>query len=511
MKEKNDKWLSRAWYAYLIFYFGLVIFNLDLIPVAWLDETFGLDPAINLVRAGSYTSKIWAHPGTEEVFLAYMPFIQLFNSFFLLFLPAEIFWVRLPYILAFAVALVYLWKIYRKQQGLSLLGTILLVVLFMNDKGIYESLRSFRSEVLELMLMAPALYFFNQNKKPVWVAFLLSMVFLTHPSLWVFVGILMLYIFFRGDVKAKISTSIVFAVPILAFLVYANFDLATLKSQLIDHGGEHMAKGNLFVDHFVTRYWPFYKLQPWVLLLNLFITGYCIYIIYKEKSIKNRPLEVAFLLTSAYWLFILAPLYRYNTPNILLMFVLLPQPVLLLKQRFYDGLEAKAKFRLIAVGGILLFPLVALVEFPFLSRNTAAIVQREERDPEKAIAWLDRHFDTRKKILLVENSIAHYYSLQHENVDFALVYSVYKYNFADYDEVYLVSVNGYDGKGVELIDEYKPEQGTLFGRSLGSDIVTYHGLKIYKVHSEQEMRALQKGYEQYAEERWKRIDNTPKN
>ena len=69
MKEKNDKWLSRAWYAYLIFYFGLVIFNLDLIPVAWLDETFGLDPAVNLVRTGSYTSKIWAHPGTEEVFL----------------------------------------------------------------------------------------------------------------------------------------------------------------------------------------------------------------------------------------------------------------------------------------------------------------------------------------------------------------------------------------------------------------------------------------------------------
>lgn len=509
MKEKNDKWLSRAWYAYLIFYFGLVIFNLDLIPVAWLDETFGLDPAINLVRAGSYTSKIWAHPGTEQVFLAYLPFIQLYNAAFLLILPAEIFWVRLPYILAFVVALIFLWKIFRKQQGLSLLTAIVLMVLFMNDKGIYESLRSFRSEVLELMLMAPAIYFFMQHKKPVLVAFLLSMVFLTHPSLWVFVGILMLYLFFRTDVKTKITTSIVFALPILAFLVYAGFDFAALKSQLIDHGGEHMAKGNLLIDHFVTRYWPFYKLQPWVLLLNLFITGYCVYIIYKEKSIKNRPLEVAFLLTSAYWLFILAPLYRYNTPNILLMFVLLPQPLLLLKQRYYNGLSSKAKFRLIAVGGVVLLPFAILVEFPFLSRNAAAIVQREERNPDKAIEWLDKHFDDRKKILLVENSIAHYYSLQHENVDFALVYSVYKYNFADYDEVYMVSVNELEGG--DLVNEYKPQQGTLFGRSLGSDIVTYHGLKIYKIYNEKEMRALQKGYEQYATERWKTKDNTPKN
>ncbi|MGV3599541.1 MAG: hypothetical protein ACO1PI_16895 [Bacteroidota bacterium] len=495
---EGENKILRFWYAYLVFFFGLALLNLDRIPVAWLDETFGLDPAVNLVREGSYTSKIWAHPGTEEVFLAYMPFIQLYNAAFLTFLPAEIFWVRLPYLLAFAIALFYLVKIYRKPMHLGLLTTLVLVCFFMNDKGVYESMRSFRSEVLELMLMAPAIYFFIQNKKPVWVAFLLSMVFLTHPSLWVWVGVVMLYLFFTVDAKNKVFISTVFVLPILAFLTYADFDFAALKSQLIDHGGEHMAKGNVLVAHFWERYWPYYKLQPWMVILPVFITIYCVYIIYKDKSIKQRPLELAFLLTSVYWLFILAPNYRYNTPNILLMFVLLPRPLLLLKQRYFDTLEASKKLRLIPILYLIFAPVIMLAQVPMLGRNTLAIVQREERNPDKAISWLEGQFDETKKILLVENSIAHYYALQHPNVDFALVYSVYKYDFAAYDEVYLVTVNDYPYKEAELKSEYLPQKGTLFGRAVGSSAVTYYGLKVYKINSAAEFKSLQKGYEQYA-------------
>lgn len=494
-KNKQIKWL---WYAYLLVFFGFVVFNLDRIPVAWLDETFGLDPSFNLANNGSYTSKIWAHPGTESVFLAYLPFLQVYLAAFLTFLPAEIFWVRLTFVIAFAIGLFYLWKIYRGNFHLGLLFAIVLTVFFINDQGIYESLRSFRSEPLEIMLMAPAMYFFMQQKKPVWVAFLLSMVFLTHPSLWVFVGILMLYLFFNVSIKNKILISIVFATPIMAFLVYANFDFAAIKAQLIDHGGEHMAKGNLLIDHLWTRYWPYYKLQPWMPLLNLFITGYCIYALIKAKSIKNLPLEVAFLLTSVYWLFILAPLHRYNTPNILLMFVLLPKPILLIKDRFFTNADARGKMTFISVGMIALVPALAMVELVFVSRNTAAIVQREERNPYKAMKWLDTHFDSSKKILLVENSIAHYYKLQHKNVDFALVYSVYKYNFNEYDEVYSITVNEKPVEGAILVDEYKPSKGTLFGRDISNGAITYYGLKIYKISSPEQLKGLQRGYEWYA-------------
>lgn len=494
---ENHKKLQLIWWAYLIFYFALVLFNLDRIPVAWLDESYWLDVAHNLSN-GSYTSKLWPHPGTSEKFLAYLPFMFFYDAAFMKLLPQGIFWFRLPYILAFVVAIVFLYKLYFKYYRLSMLATVVLVAVFMNDKGVYDSLRSTRSEVLELMLLAPAIYLFLQNKKSVWVALLLSLVFLSHPSLWVLVGILMLFLFFRENTANKIGVSAVFAIPVLAFLVYAEFDFALIKAQLIDHGGEHMAEGNLLIGHFWSRYMPFYKWQPWVPFLNLFILGYCIYAIYKDRSIKQRPLEVAFLLTSLYWLFVLAPLHRYNTPNILLMFMLLPKPLLLLKQRFYDALQAKQKIMAISIGGILLFPFAALVEFPFITRNLAAIVQREERNPYAAQAWLDNHFGNKKKVLLIDNSIAHYYALQHDNVEFTIIYSVYKYDFSAYDEVYLVSVNKSPVEGLSLVDEYTLKQETLGGYNLGSGIVTYNGLKLYKVNTAEQMRSLQRGYEQYA-------------
>lgn len=499
--QKMDKQLRWLWYGYLLVFFGLVLFNLDLIPVAWLDETFGLDPSYNLAREGSYTSKIWAHPGTENVFLAYLPFLQVYLGAWLTVLPAEIFWVRLTYVLAFAIGLIYLWKIYRNYFEFGLLSSILLTAFFMNDHGIYESLRSFRSEVLEIMLMAPTVYFFMLRKRAVWVAFLLSMVFLTHPSLWVWVGILMLYLFFNSDIKNKLFITLIFFIPLLAFMVYANFDFATLKSQLIDHGGEHMAKGNLFIDHFWTRYMPYYKYQPWLPLLNIFILGYCIYKIIRENGIKNCALELAFLLTSIYWMFVLAPEHRYNSPNILLMYILLPKALLVLKEKYYNVLEPKLKARYLTIGFILLIPFSVLAELPFITRNIAAIAQREERDPYKAIEWLDRHFDPTKKILLVENSIAHYYSLQHKNIDFALVYSVYKYNFNEYDEIYSITVEGQPTEGAVLVDEYTPERGTLFGRDISQGVVTYYGLKIFKIETPEQLKGLQRGYEWYADKK----------
>jgi len=367
----------------------------------------------------------------------------------------------------------------------------------MNDKGIYDSLRNSRNEVLSLMLLAPALYLFQQKKKTIGVVLLLSALFFTHPSLWVMVGVLMVYIFFNRDIKNKVLVGLLFAIPILGFLVYANFDFELIQLQLIDHGKEHMAKSNLLVGHFWDRYMPFYKLQPWLPLLNLFITGYCVYAIIQQKSIKHLPVEVMFLANSLYWLFVLAPFYRYNPPNILLLFILLPKPLLLLKHKYYDHLEAKKRILAISLSSILLLPLATLVELPFISRNLAGIVQREERDPHKATAWLDTHFDKNKKILLVDNSLAHYYALQQENIDFTITYSVYKYRFEEYDEVYLVSTNPSQAKKAVLVDEYNLEQATFFGYAF-TGVVTYNGLKIYKIETAQQLNQLQAGYAKYA-------------
>lgn len=223
--------------------------------------------------------------------------------------------------------------------------------------------------------------------------------------------------------------------------------------------------------------------------------GYCVYAIIKQKSIKHLPLEVMFLTNSLYWLFVLAPLYRYNSPNILLLFSILPKPLLLLKQKYYDCLMNKK--RVLAISSIFIVPCAVLVFFPFISRNLAGIVQREERDPQKATTWLDSHFDKSKKILLVDNSLAHYYALEHKNIDYTITYSVYKYDFNEYDEVYLVSINPSQAKEAVLLDTYTLPKATFLGYDFGN-VITYNGLKIYKINSSEQLQQLQTGYEQYA-------------
>ncbi|MFT6004504.1 MAG: hypothetical protein ACI8UQ_001643, partial [Bacteroidia bacterium] len=42
-------------------------------PLAWVDEISGVEPAINFLQGNGYTSKIWPHEGVEKQFLAYLP------------------------------------------------------------------------------------------------------------------------------------------------------------------------------------------------------------------------------------------------------------------------------------------------------------------------------------------------------------------------------------------------------------------------------------------------------
>ena len=42
-------------------------------PLAWVDEISGVEPAINFLQGNGYTSQIWPHEGVEKQFLAYLP------------------------------------------------------------------------------------------------------------------------------------------------------------------------------------------------------------------------------------------------------------------------------------------------------------------------------------------------------------------------------------------------------------------------------------------------------
>ncbi len=477
------KWLTKnpekALIFYFIFYYACVLLNLHLIPVAWLDETMGLEPAVNFIKEGKYVSYIWPQPETEKVFLSYLPTIQWFNILWLSVFPIDIYWVRLPYVLIFISCIIFLYKTY-KLFNINPLLIVFLIFVFVNDKGIYESLRSFRSEVIEIALLAPLLYlFFKERLYPI-QALLGSILFLTHPSLWVIIALLLLYGLIKNKLINKILAIIIFSSPILIYLIYADFNLDLFYKQFILHGQEHTVQGNIFIKHFINRFWPFYKTQAWIILLNLFIQLAFVYDFIKDKNLKSRFFALAGILTSIYWFFVLEAHYRYNTPWILYLFIALGYYIN--KYELVNKIYFKPLFK-----KIILIVLLPLIVFPFFSRNVLSQLQKEARDPYKAMQWLNQNLDSNKKILLIENSLAYYYSIDKPNVDFTLIYSVNKYKFEDYDEVYLVSVRdiGYPKtpKAIYSAYEVKPENIGL------NQVITYEGLSLYRANSSEEMQS----------------------
>ena len=63
--------------------------------------------------------------------------------------------------------------------------------------------------------------------------------------------------------------------------------------------------------------------------------------------------------------------------------------------------------------------------------------------------------------------------------------------------MYLVSINESQAKEAVLLDTYTMDKATFLGYDFGN-VITYNGLKIYKVNSSEQLQQLQTGYEQYA-------------
>ena len=87
--------------VFFLVYTALSLINLDSLPVAWTDEVLNLDPAIQFIHNGHYTSKLWPNPNCDIIFASYLPALQWFQTAYLSFLPLEIFWVRLRLLFLF--------------------------------------------------------------------------------------------------------------------------------------------------------------------------------------------------------------------------------------------------------------------------------------------------------------------------------------------------------------------------------------------------------------------------
>lgn len=458
-------------------YFILSLINLSTLPIAWIDEVQFADVGRNLAENGRLFSKIWGLPGTEEIFMAYPPFIFFYHAFWQWLLPAGIFWTRLPFLLAFPVALYFLSRIFNDVFRLNLWLSLLLLALFAFDRGIFESLRSYRVEVLELALLAPAFYYLFKNKKPLLVAVLSVLIALCHLSLLPMALLIWLFNFLQNR---KWPILLISAIPPLLWLWVAGFRIDALYNQMFALGHEHTPAGNIFYHHFIGRFFPYYTAQPLVPLLYGASHVWCLFLIFTKRKWQHIIPEIIFLATSLYWLFMLGPFYRYNTPLVLLMFILFA--------RVFNAFNLGEK----------LWPKAAMMLYIILPlgawsmRHAVALAERPQREIGYFFNWLDSEIKPETgRILLIGQPAAYYYALQHDHIEYTSIYAVRNFRYKQFDRIYYLPDLGRYATG-EVISTLNIVPWIPLPKAFTG--ITYHNTKLLTVKTEAEMKAIQAQY-----------------
>ncbi len=489
----------RSWpfWVIIVLYFITALVNLAYVPVAWVDETMLIDPAWQLLKHGHFSSMIWPHKGTEDVFLAYLPLSSFIHTCTLFIFPPVIFFTRMPWLLALIIAACFMYRFIDTRHHINKIGILVILILFLFDEGISNAMRSGRAEMPVLALLAAAFYLSIRRKHPYIQSLLLGLLSIAHLSVYPIIAILFAELITRKQpARTRALSLLIMIVPGIIYLGLAHFDVQLIYQQLIVHGREHdqsAVTGNPFWLHFVERFQPVYRFQAYMIILNLLIHALCVYHILVRRSFRQSVLEWCFLATSIFWFFSLAPFARYTPVLVLMIFLLLPD---LYKRVLSFAGFIRINFSTFSVlHAIVMFLIIGYIAAPFAIRNISALYQRKERYEFAAYRWLDTWIKpTGQRVLIIDESIGHFYSMNREGVDFTLTYAVKKFSFKEYDEVYYLTHRSAPKGGV-LIDEYlKDWEVTLPAFLPKQPVITYKGLRLYKIGDERSFEGLQRGY-----------------
>ncbi len=447
---------------FIIFILGFIY--LSFYALVSLDEVMLLDPCRNLLQ-GNYISKLWYAQGTENHFMAYLPANSFFRLIFLPFLPDTLFFHRLPFILAFGFASWLIYKITRFGGHDPIIG-LLTVILFVNDKGLWDTTLSGRSEILEVLFIL--IYFYPIKHEKIFLhsavkGLAVAGLFLCHPPVWIIVLILMALLYRDKSRRSFLISSIAFLLPILLYLILIHFDIRELSSQLFNNGNLlRPTEDFLFrLQHFYSRFLPYpYIYQPWVILLLLASIGYIVnFRTYREKLVFQLGIVlIAYFLTLV---FISGNYYRYNPPLLLCIYLLFPY----IMKYFREKYNIKIKKGLAVI-------VVLIVTIPFAARviktfehqnatNTSLLIQQfKSLVEDKPVAQYS---------LIIGEPIGYYFASACSGVDYSTPFSLNKFDLKDYQNIYLLSYDKKAMPGYKLIDELMPgeiEDGTYRGLKL---------------------------------------------
>jgi len=471
----NFPWISLLIGIYLIA--GLV--NLDRLPIAWNDEIQNLDPALVWHHTGKYCSPLWPNPGAEFKFLSYPPLLEAWHCLWLYFgqsmwivrLPFLIFHLLTALLLYRLVCqLLSAPSSARKQREpyspiiIEQLA-LLITALFLFDKSTGEIARSLRVETPIMLLLAlfistaPKLIHRCTFHIPPFLGLCLGSLAIAHLYTWPLVliaTVLILNHFIHYQKQSSLLHGFTFLLgliaPITIFWLVVKPELHDLTTQLFmqaeDHSGTSM--GSNLYGFFIGRFVPYYIEQPYTVLLHLlyWIAALRLLILFYDprpslwstffKTQKKHffnPCDTTLLIPILYLSFaiptaiFLTPQHRYYPVQHLLGLLVIA--VYLQNFKYQLPWNPLNHFRRILKSTQSAIPtennhsnrftpwisliFVISLATPWTIRHSVAILQRNQRNPNTAIEFLNKNLNSLPAGEILGEPIANYWLAQSPN------------------------------------------------------------------------------------------------
>jgi hypothetical protein len=377
--------------------------------------------------------------------------------------------------------------LYGKKENYSWLLCLALPFFFLLDINTYEMTRSGRMELFSGMLFLLSFYWLSQGKH-ILSTISTSFLILTHPVAWAAGLILFLYSWLPNRRKSIFYLlPILVILPSLFWLYTLHFDIEAIKEQILGQGQFHkpdVKEGSLLSNILWNRFWPFWKTQPYMILFHLAAIGLAIFNIFKLHKVKLLSIEIIFLFTVTLMALKFATHHRYNVLLVLLTLLIVIRGI---QKYILPRYEKQLKWVI-----VMLLPLLL---FPFLSRNVIGLAEREERNPQAVLEWLNKKLPQEEKTLLTGSDILHYYAMQKKDFTFFELIYPQQIDFAKYSNYYALSSYKPHEDAI-VIAKYETKTNALAEQiNTIRKTKTYNGLVLYRIPNAKILESITKSYD----------------
>lgn len=472
---------NKVFIALWILYASLGLINLTRLPIAWTDEIQHLDPVFNFFKFGKYASNIWPNPNANNHFLSYPPLVGDLLLFWLSIFPKTIFFSRLPFLLIHLSTVLLLYKYLKNKLSNSPLIAILLTVLFIFDKSVFEISRSGRVETIINFLLI--LYFTQIQKTNRLSLFIIGITLACLSLAHLYIIPLVLIAIDRIiTLKQYNNTAIItgFTIPILLTFLFLQPNLLDFKSQLLFQTSKHQADGfNSIVSFFWFKFWPYYREQPFAPFLYLTAIIFAIkQMIQTPNSEKSSIPATYFLILIISQATLLAPHMRYHSVHVLFIVLILGDALQKPKSHPWNS-----KNREVKIVSIILFSIIYTAGY--FARNIISMVQYHERNPQIIANLIHKH-EPKNNFVIFGEPVADYCLVNNKNAQFGLEFYPEHWQYNP-DKTYFLLHRTPPEKLPFLIpidSTLKPNPLPKLLKSLGK-AHTYAGLYYYRIPNKQ--------------------------